>query len=120
MLCLEVIGYGFVYFIVEMFNMWGEIFRGKIVVVLGLGNVVQFVLEKVLQFGGKVVILLDLQGIVYDYGGLDKEKIEYVKWLKNVKCGCISEYVEKFFDVEFFQGKCFWFVKCDVVLFCVM
>lgn len=88
-----------------MFNIWGEIFRGKIVIVLGLGNVVQFVLEKVVQLGGKVVILLDFEGIMYDYGGLNQEKIEYVKWFKNVKCGRISEYVEQYFDVEFFEGK---------------
>lgn len=105
---------------VEMFNIRGEMFRGKMVSVLGFGNVVQFVIEKVLQLGGKVVMLFDFQGIVYDYGGLDKEKIEFVKWLKNIRCGCISEYVENYFDVEFFEGKWFWFVKCDVVLLCVI
>jgi len=118
MLRPEATGYGLVYFTAEMLNTRGETLRGKTVAVSGSGNVAQFASEKVLQLGGKVVTLSDSQGTVYDHGGLDKEKIEYVKWLKNVKRGRISEYVEKFPDAEFFEGKRPWFVKCDVALPC--
>ena len=101
-----------------MLNTRGETFRGKIVTVSGSGNVAQFASEKVVQLGGKVVTLSDSQGTMYDHGGLNQEKIEYVKWLKNVKRGRISEYVEQYPDAEFFEGKRPWFVKCDVALPC--
>lgn len=114
----EATGYGLVYFTAEMLHTRGETFRGKIVTVSGSGNVAQFASEKVVQLGGKVVTLSDSQGTVYDHSGLNQEKIEYVKWLKNVKRGRISEYVEKYPDAEFFEGKRPWFVKCDVALPC--
>ena len=114
----EATGYGLVYFTAEMLNTRGETFRGKIVTVSGSGNVAQFASEKVVQLGGKVVTLSDSQGTMYDHGGLNQEKIEYVKWLKNVKRGRISEYVEQYPDAEFFEGKRPWFVKCDVALPC--
>ena len=114
----EATGYGLVYFTAEMLNTRGETFRGKIVTVSGSGNVAQFASEKVVQLGGKVVTLSDSEGTMYDHGGLNQEKIEYVKWLKNVKRGRISEYVEQYPDAEFFEGKRPWFVKCDVALPC--
>ena len=79
MLRPEATGYGLVYFTAEMLNTRGETFRGKTVAVSGSGNVAQFATEKVLQLGGKVVTLSDSQGTIYDHGGLDKEKIEFVK-----------------------------------------
>jgi len=118
MLRPEATGYGLVYFTAEMLNTRGETFRGKTVAVSGSGNVAQFATEKVSQLGGKVVTLSDSQGTIYDHGGLDKEKIEFVKWLKNTKRGRISEYAEKFPDSEFFEGKRPWFVKCEVALPC--
>ena len=118
MLRPEATCYGLVYFTAEMLNTRSETFRGKTVAVSGSGNVAQFATEKVLQLGGKVVTLSDSQGTIYDHGGLDKEKIEFVKWLKNTKRGRISEYAEKFPDAEFFEGKRPWFVKCEVALPC--
>lgn len=118
MLRPEATGYGLVYFTSEMLNTRGETFRGKTVAVSGSGNVAQFAAEKVLHLGGKVVTLSDSQGTVYDHAGLDKEKIEFVKYLKNVKRGRISEYVLQYPDAEFFEGKRPWFVKCDIALPC--
>ncbi|KAJ7327727.1 hypothetical protein OS493_026605 [Desmophyllum pertusum] len=118
MLRPEATGYGLVYFTVEMLSTRGETFRGKTVTVSGSGNVAQFAAEKVLHLGGKVVTLSDSEGTLYDNAGLDKEKIEYVKWLKNVKRGRISEFVERFPDAKFFAGKRPWFVNCDVALPC--
>ena len=101
-----------------MLNTRGETFRAKTVAVSGSGNVAQFATEKVLQLGGKVVTLSDSQGTIYDRGGLNKEKIDFVKWLKNTRRALISEYAEKFPDAEFLEGKRPWFVKCEVALPC--
>lgn len=64
-------------------------------------------------------MLLDLFGIIYDLDGIMLEKLVYVLELKNVKWGCISEYVVKY-GVIYLEGKKLWGIKCDVVFFCVM
>ena len=84
-------GHGLVYLTAEMLNTWGETFSGEIVAMSGSSNVVQFASEKVVHLSGKVVTLSDSQCTMCVHGGLNQEKIEYVKWLKNVKCGRISE-----------------------------
>lgn len=102
-----------------MFFFKGDNIKGKLVVIFGFGNVVQYVCEKVIVFGVKVIILLDLVGIIYDLDGIILEKLVYVLELKNVRCGWISEYV-KYYKVVYLEGKKFWGVKCDVVFLCVM
>jgi glutamate dehydrogenase (NADP+) len=58
--------------------------------------VAQFTTEKIIELGGKVVTLSDSSGYVYDEAGIDAEKLEYVKTLKNIKRGRIKEYVDKY------------------------
>ncbi len=111
----EATGYGQVYFADEMLKTRNESFKGKTVVVSGSGNVAQYATEKATQLGGKVVTLSDSTGYIYDPAGINKEKLEYVLWLKNVKRGRISEYATKF-GCEFVAGKTPWGVKCDVAL----
>lgn len=68
-----------------MLKFKGDSIKGKLVVIFGLGNVVQYVIEKVIEFGVKVIMLLDLFGIIYDLDGIMLEKLVYVLELKNVK-----------------------------------
>ncbi len=112
----EATGYGAVYFAKEMMNSKGEEFEGKIVTVSGSGNVAQFATEKCIELGAKVVTLSDSSGTIYDKNGIDREKLDYVMELKNIKRGRIKEYAEKFNDVEYHDGKRPWFVPCDVAL----
>jgi len=93
----------------------GDSLKGKICTVSGSGNVAQYCTEKATELGAKVVTLSDSQGYIYDPDGIDKEKLEYVIWLKNVKRGRISEYAEKY-GVEYVAGQRPWGVKCDVAL----
>ena len=79
----EATGYGAVYFAQEMLKTKKESFENKIVAISGSGNVAQFAAEKVLELGGKVVTLSDSSGTIYDPEGLNVEKLEYVKDLKN-------------------------------------
>ncbi len=92
----EATGYGNVYFAAEMLDENGETFENKICLVSGSGNVAQFTTEKILELGGKVVTLSDSSGYIFDEAGVDAEKLAYVKLLKNVRRGRMSEYVEKF------------------------
>ena len=68
----------------------------KNVLVSGSGNVAQFTTEKALQLGAKVLTLSDSNGFIYDPDGIDAEKLDYVKTLKNVYRGRIREYADKY------------------------
>ncbi len=109
----EATGYGCVYFADEMLKTRGQSLEGKVVTVSGSGNVAQYTVEKCIQLGAKAVTLSDSGGMIYDPDGINKEKLEYVMELKNVKRGRISEYAKKF-GVEYFEGKRPWGVKCDI------
>ena len=92
----EATGYGSVYFAAEMLATRNETLEGKTCLVSGSGNVAQFTAEKLIELGAKVVTLSDSSGYIYDESGIDGKKLEYVKVLKNVRRGRISEYTEKF------------------------
>ncbi|SFE36955.1 NADP-specific glutamate dehydrogenase [Thermophagus xiamenensis] len=112
----EATGYGAVYFAQEMLATRGEKINGKTVVISGSGNVAQYAVEKVLQLGGKPVTLSDSNGYIYDPNGIDQEKLEYVKLLKNAIRGRIREYAEKYPDVEYYEDETPWKVKCDIAI----
>ena len=111
----EATGYGATYFAVEMLKTQGKSIKDKVVAISGSGNVAQYACEKVTELGGKVVTLSDSSGFIYDPAGIDKEKLEYVMWLKNVKRGRIKEYAAKF-DCEYHEGLRPWGVKCDIAM----
>ncbi len=111
----EATGYGAVYFAMEMMKTRGQDFAGKTVTVSGSGNVAQHATEKCIELGAKVVTLSDSSGAIYDKDGIDKEKLEYVMELKNVRRGRIKEYAEKF-GCEYYEGKRPWFAPCEIAL----
>ena len=113
----EATGYGAVYFAQEMLKTKKESFKNKIVAISGSGNVAQFAAEKVLELGGKVVTLSDSSGTIYDPEGLNVEKLEYVKDLKNNQRGRIKEYAKKF-KADYFEKTRPWNQKCDVAIPC--
>jgi glutamate dehydrogenase (NADP+) len=97
----EATGYGVVYFAAEMLAEKGDTLEGKTCLVSGSGNVAQFTTEKLLELGARVVTLSDSGGFIYDEAGIDRGKLEYVKILKNVRRGRISEYADKYPSAEF-------------------
>ncbi|MFT6002529.1 MAG: glutamate dehydrogenase (NADP+), partial [Flavobacteriales bacterium] len=98
----EATGYGCVYFAQEMLETKKDSFTGKIVAISGSGNVAQYACEKVIHLGGKVVTMSDSGGYIYVPGGIHSEKLAFIKELKNVKRGRISEVAEKFDGVQYF------------------
>jgi len=110
----EATGYGCVYFAEEMLKTRGDSIEGKVCTVSGSGNVAQYTVEKLIQLGAKPVTLSDSNGYIYDPDGIDEEKLEFVKELKNVRRGRIREYAKEF-DCEYFEaGRRPWEVKCDI------
>ena len=97
----EATGYGAVYFAVEMLATRSQTMEEKVCLVSGAGNVAQFTTEKILELGGKVVTLSDSSGYIYDEQGIDHEKLQFIKQLKNIRRGRISEYVEHYPDAVY-------------------
>lgn len=89
-------GYGCVYFAAEMLATWDMTLEDQICLVSGSGNVAQHTTEKLIELGARVVTLSDSTGHIYDAEGIDSEKLAFVKQLKNIKRGRISEYAEKY------------------------
>ena len=92
----EATGYGCVYFAAEMLATKNKTFEGTVSLVSGSGNVAQYTVEKLLDLGGKVVTLSDSSGHIYDESGIDREKLNFVIELKNVRRGRIEEYAGKY------------------------
>jgi glutamate dehydrogenase/leucine dehydrogenase len=113
----EATGYGTVYFADEMLKTREQAINGKVAVVSGSGNVSQYAVEKLIEMGAKVVTLSDSSGFIYDPEGIDREKLEYVFHLKNIRRGRIKEYADKF-GAQYFEGKTPWGVKCDLAFPC--
>jgi len=100
----EATGYGNVYFVAEMLATKNENLEGKICLVSGSGNVAQFTVEKIMELGGKVVTLSDSSGYIYDEEGIDKDKLAFVKRLKNIRRGRIREYIEKYSETVYTEA----------------
>jgi len=92
----EATGYGSVYFAAEMLSTRNETLEGKTCLVSGSGNVAQFTMEKLIELGAKPVTLSDSSGYIFDESGIDGQKLEYIKVLKNVRRGRVSEYADKY------------------------
>ena len=82
----------------------------------------QFAAEKVLDYGGKVVTFSDSSGFIYDPDGIDRQKLAFVKNLKNVKRGRISAYAAEYANADFTPAdrsadhNPIWDVKADIAL----
>ena len=109
----EATGYGSVYFMKEMLATKGDSIEGKKVLVSGSGNVAQYTIEKVLDYGGIPVTASDSSGTIYDPNGIDREKLAYIMDLKNNRRGRIKEYADKY-GVEYLEGKRPWHIKADL------
>ena len=114
----EATGYGVVYFIDEMLKHQSQGLKGKSIVISGSGNVAQYATEKCINMGAKVLTLSDSSGFIYDKDGIDKEKLQYIMELKNIKRDRISAYIDKYSKAEFHANNNPWAVKCDIAIPC--
>ncbi|MFN8208440.1 MAG: NADP-specific glutamate dehydrogenase [Bacteroidales bacterium] len=109
----EATGYGAVYFAQEMLSTRKLTLEGKTVAISGSGNVAQYAVEKCIQLGARVVTLSDSNGYIYDPHGIDREKLDYLMDLKNIRRGRIREYADKF-GCEYYENERPWGVRCDI------
>lgn len=114
----EATGYGQIYFLREMLKGRGQSIHGKTCVVSGSGNVAQYCVEKILDYGGKVVTMSDSSGFIHDPDGIDAEKLAWIMDLKNARRGRIRDYTHAFPRAAFHEDKNPWSVPCDIALPC--
>ncbi len=108
-------GYGLIYILKEMLEHNGKDLAGKTVLVSGSGNVAIYAVEKVQQYGAKVVAMSDSNGYVYDPEGI---KLDVVKEIKEVRRGRIKEYADAVASATYTEGKGIWTIPCDIALPC--
>ncbi len=112
----EATGYGLVYFVQRMLATKDQAFEGKRVVVSGSGNVAIYAIEKVRQFGGKVVACSDSNGYVVDENGID---LDLLKEIKEVRRERLSEYARAAgARAHYIENGSIWDVPCDIALPC--
>ncbi|MHC5211453.1 MAG: NADP-specific glutamate dehydrogenase [Planctomycetota bacterium] len=115
----EATGYGSVYFADEMLKAAGQSLEGKVCLVSGSGNVSQYTVEKLLDFGAKPITLSDSNGVIVDPDGIDRDKLAWVMHLKNMRRGRIKEYADEFKGAKYVQAdpsldfNPLWDVKAD-------
>lgn len=103
----EATGYGSVYFAAEMLKVRDLDMEGKTAIVSGSGNVAQYTVEKLLDLGAKPISLSDSSGTIIDENGIDRDKLQYVMDLKNIRRGRIKEYAETH-KVPYFPDLSVW------------
>jgi glutamate dehydrogenase (NADP+) len=113
----EATGYGTVYMMENMLAAHGQTIEGKVALVSGSGNVSQYTVDKLIELGAKPVTMSDSSGFIYDPDGIDCDKLKWVRELKDVRRGRISEYAEEF-GCEFYPGERPWKVPCDIAFPC--
>jgi glutamate dehydrogenase (NADP+) len=110
----EATGYGATYFVSSMLATRSLSFDGKRVAVSGSGNVAIYAMEKIAEFGGKIVACSDSAGYIVDEDGVD---LELVKEIKEIRRERIEEYVRlKGSRTRFIPGGAIWDVPCDVAM----
>ena len=98
----EATGYGLVYFSQYALENIGDSLEGKTCLVSGSGNVAQYAIEKILDLGGTAVTASDSSGYIFDPEGIDRDKLEFIKSLKNERRGRIEEYADQYDSAEYF------------------
>lgn len=120
----EATGYGLIYFAENMLSTRGDSIKNKTCLVSGSGNVAQYAIEKINKMGGKVITASDSSGFIIDEAGITKEKLEFLKELKNVKRGRISEFADKYKSAVYHEvdpsanHNPLWNVKADCAFPC--
>ena len=109
----EATGYGAIFFLRNMLKQHDTTIEGKRILISGSGNVATHAAEKVLQLGGTPLTLSDSGGFIHCSDGLSQEQIDWVKELKGVRRGRISEAASEFNNISFHEKSRPWGVEAD-------
>ena len=108
----EATGYGAIFFLRNMLDQHKDTIEGKKILISGSGNVATHAAEKCLQLGALPLTLSDSGGFVHCADGFTQEQVDWIKDLKGVRRGRISEAADEFSNVTFHEGRP-WGVEAD-------
>lgn len=114
---IEATGYGCVYMMEDMLQRRQDGIEGKTALLSGAGNVALHVAEKLLELGGRPVTLSDSSGFIYDPAGITREKLAWVKQLKQDRSNRISAYAAEF-GASFHRDQRPWRVSGQLAFPC--
>ncbi len=100
----EATGYGNVYFASEMLATRGLTLEGKKCLISGSGNVAQYTAEKLIELGAIPITMSDSNGFIIDESGINREKLNFIFELKNIRRGRIKEYAEKYKEAVYVEA----------------
>jgi glutamate dehydrogenase (NADP+) len=89
-------GFGCVYFAQNMLATRKQSLQGKNCLISGSGKVALAIAEKLIQQGAKVLTLSDSDGYIFDDAGIDRQKLDFIKELKNIRRGRIKAYADQY------------------------
>jgi len=111
----EATGYGAVFFMEQMLKTRKTGFEGKTCVVSGSGNVAIYAIEKLQEYGAKVVACSDSSAVIYDKAGLD---LDLIKQLKQVERRRISDYATIRKRAQVKPAGTLWSIPCKLAFPC--
>ncbi|MBV1883554.1 MAG: NADP-specific glutamate dehydrogenase [Pseudomonadales bacterium] len=114
----EATGYGVVYFSQHMLARQVDSLKGKTALVSGAGNVALYCAEKLISEGVKVLTLSDSSGFIHDPDGIDVNKLNWIKHLKLMRRGRVSEYAEQYPNAHFYPDQRPWAIAADLAFPC--
>lgn len=114
----EATGYGAVYFANEMLVDHDKSLKSMRCVVSGAGNVAQYTVEKLLDFGAIPLTVSDSDGYILEEDGFTREKLAQLMELKNKKRGRLSEFPSLSSTAKYFADSKPWDVPCDIAFPC--
>ena len=100
------------FFLRNMLVQHKDTIEGKKVLISGSGNVATRAAEKCLQLGALPLTLSDLRALSIVQTVSHKNKLDWIKDLKGVRRGRISEAADEFSNVTFHEGRP-WNVEAD-------
>jgi glutamate dehydrogenase (NADP+) len=120
----EATGYGLIYFSQNMLETRNDTLEGKTCLISGSGNVALYTAEKLLELGSKVLTFSDSNGFIHDPDGIDREKLDFIMQLKNIRRGRIAEYIEKYKHAHYYpvelnrNNNPLWAIPADCAFPC--
>lgn len=116
----EATGYGLLYFVEEMLALRSSKsvagLKNKKIIISGSGNVAQYVAEKAIETGAKVLTLSDSDGYILATNGFTQKDLTEIMKLKNNRRGRLSELDLK--SIKYVARKKPWEVNADIALPC--
>ncbi len=113
-------GYGLIYFVLEMLELYGRPLADQKVLVSGSGTVALYAAYKAIAEGAKVITLSDSDGVLVFRDGMKIEHWQTIADLKQERRGRLAELESRWPEANYHAGKTPWYLHGDIALPCAI